>query len=98
MRAEPVALDRERPQVEVAALLEQLRAPVDVDALAVHEVEPQRVEDAALHLHRQARRRSPGSLSVKKTDAHRSCRRSSVTSPSTQTVGSRCEPASRSPG
>src|SRR5712691_481245 len=32
---------------------------------------------------------SSGSLSVKNTEAQRSCRRSSVTSPSTQTVGSR---------
>ena len=52
--AEPEALDRERAQVEVAALLVELRPAVDVHALAVGEVEPQRVELAARHLDRQA--------------------------------------------
>ena len=47
--AEPEALDRERAEAEVAARLEELRPPVDVDALAVDEVEPQRVELAARH-------------------------------------------------
>ena len=55
VRAEPEALDRERAQVEVAALLVQLRPPEDVDALAVGEVEPQPVELPARHLHREAR-------------------------------------------
>ena len=35
MVAEAEALDRERPQPEVAAGLEELGTPVDVDALAV---------------------------------------------------------------
>ena len=63
-----------------------------MDALAVGEVEPQRVELAARHLHG---RQAPlaGSFSVKKTDAQRCCRRSSVTSPSTQTVGRRASHA-----
>ena len=55
VRAEPVALDRERAQVEVAALLVQLRPTVDVHALAVAEAEPQPVELPARHLHREAR-------------------------------------------
>ena len=55
VRAEPEALDRERAQVEVAALLVQLRPPVDVHALAVAQVEPQPVELPARHLHREAR-------------------------------------------
>ena len=54
MRAEPVALDRQRAQVEVAALLVQLGPPVDVHALAVGELEPQRVELAAPHLDGEA--------------------------------------------
>ena len=55
MLAEPEALDRERAQSEVAAGLEELRAAEDVDALAVREVEPKRVELAARHGHAQAR-------------------------------------------
>ena len=55
--AEAEALDRERPQAQVAALLEELRAAVDVDALAVGEVEPQPVELPARHRRRQARAR-----------------------------------------
>ena len=55
MRAEPVPLDRQRPEVEVAALLVQLRTTVDVNSLAVLEAEPQAVEEPALHLHREAR-------------------------------------------
>ena len=49
MRAEAEALDRQRPQAQVAALLEQLRASEDVNALAVGELELQRVETAARH-------------------------------------------------
>ena len=52
--AEAVALDRERAQVEVAALLVELRAAEDVDALAVGEPEPEPVELAAVHLHGEA--------------------------------------------
>jgi hypothetical protein len=51
--AEP--LDRQRAQAEVAALLEQLGARVDVDALAVGEVEAEAVELPARHRHRDAR-------------------------------------------
>ena len=47
--AEAEALDREGSQPEVAAGLEQLGTPVDVDALAVREVEAQRVELPAGH-------------------------------------------------
>ena len=53
--AEPEALDRERAQAEVAARFEQLRPAVDVDALAVREVEPERVELPARHRHAEAR-------------------------------------------
>src|SRR5689334_18287377 len=49
MRADAEALDRERTHAVVAALLEQLGPPEDMHALAVDEVEPQRVELAALH-------------------------------------------------
>jgi hypothetical protein len=55
VRAEAEALDRQSTQVKVTALLVQLGASVDVDALAFHEVEPERVELAAWHLCRQAR-------------------------------------------
>ena len=54
MRADAEALDRERPQPELAALLVELRPAEDVHALAVGEVEPQRVELAARHLHADA--------------------------------------------
>src|SRR5581483_3006860 len=49
VRAEAVALDRERAEMEVAALLVELRAAVDVHALAVSEPEPQAVELPARH-------------------------------------------------
>ena len=55
VRAEPVALDRQRAQVEVAALLVQLGPAEDVHALAVGQVEPEPVELPARHLHREAR-------------------------------------------
>ena len=88
MLADPEALDRERPQPELALLLPQLGAAVDVDALAVRELEPQPVEPAARH---RTPRDAPlsGSFSVKKTVCQPAWRRSSVTSPSTQSVGSR---------
>ena len=57
VRAEAEALDRERAQPEVAARGEELRPPEDVDALAVGEVEPQRVELAARHRHVAGTRR-----------------------------------------
>src|SRR5690242_18696791 len=44
MVAEPEALERERAQAELTARLEQLRAAEGVDAVAVGELEPQRVE------------------------------------------------------
>ena len=88
MRAEAEPLDRERAEPEVALGLEEIGAPVDVDALAVRQVEAQRVEaPAPMVTPRQAP--SAGSLSVKKTVCQRSWRRSSVTSPSTHTVGRR---------
>ena len=65
--AEPVALDREHAQVEVAALLVELRAPVDVDALAVHELEPQPVELPARHLCGEAR----AALGILEREEHR---------------------------
>src|SRR5207247_11076883 len=52
--AEAEALDRERTQAEVGALLEELRAAEDVDALAVGEVEPEGVELAPRHRDREA--------------------------------------------
>ncbi len=55
MRADAEALDRERPQPEVALLRVELGPAVDVHALAVGEVETQRVELAAWHLNRDAR-------------------------------------------
>src|SRR5206468_4202951 len=54
-RAEAEALDRQRAQVEVAALLVELGAPVDVHTLTLDEVEPERVELSARHLRREAR-------------------------------------------
>ena len=61
VRADAEALDRERAQAEVAALLVELGPAEDVDALAVGELEPQPVELAARHLHaeRTRRRRDP---------------------------------------
>ena len=53
MGAEPETLDRQRAQMEVAALLVELGPAVDVHALSVYELEPQRVELAARHLHRE---------------------------------------------
>ena len=38
--AEPEALDRERPQAELAAKLPELGPAVDMDALAVRQIEP----------------------------------------------------------
>ena len=52
--AEPETLDRQGAQAEVAALGEELRAPVDVHPLAVGELEPERVELPALHRHPDA--------------------------------------------
>jgi hypothetical protein len=37
--AEPEALDRQRPQAELAPRLEETGPPVDVDALAVHQLQ-----------------------------------------------------------
>src|SRR5439155_24673711 len=47
VRPEAEALDRQRAQPELAALLEEAGPPVDVHALAVREVQPQGVELAA---------------------------------------------------
>ena len=44
MRADAEAFDRQRPEMEVAALLVQLRPAVDVHTLAVDEIETQGVE------------------------------------------------------
>ena len=52
--AEAEALDRERAQAEVAARLEELGAAEHVHALAVGEVEPERVEASARHRHAEA--------------------------------------------
>ena len=54
VRAEAEPLDRQCAQPEVAARLEEVRPPVDVDALAVDQVEAQRVELAARHRHAEA--------------------------------------------
>ena len=54
MCAETEALDREHAQVEVATLLVELGTAVHVHALAVGEVESQRVELASRHLCRKA--------------------------------------------
>ena len=53
--AEPEALDRQRSQSQLAALLVQLRAAEDVHALAVGEREVECVEAGPLHLHRETR-------------------------------------------
>ena len=55
MVAEAEALDRERAQAEVAARLEELGPAEDVHALAVPQVEPERVEARRAHRHREAR-------------------------------------------
>ena len=55
VRAEAEALDRQRFEPQLAALLVELGAAEDVDALAFGEVELECVELAALHLHRQRR-------------------------------------------
>ena len=86
--SEPDRLDRERPELELTASLVELGPPEDVDARAVREVEPKAVEAAARHGDGR-HEPSSGSLSVKKTLCQPACRRSSVTSPSTQTLGSR---------
>src|ERR1019366_1354944 len=51
MRADAEALDGQRAQPEVPSLREQLRPAVDVDALAVGELETQPVERAPRHRH-----------------------------------------------
>ena len=53
--AQPEPLDRQRAQPEVAPLLEELRAAEDVDALAVDEIEPERVELPSRHLDAETR-------------------------------------------
>ena len=53
--ADPEPLDREGAQPEVAALLEQLGAAEHVHALAVPQVEPERVEARPRDRHGQAR-------------------------------------------
>src|SRR6188472_4457443 len=55
MVSEPEPFDRQRTQTEIAACLEQLGPAEDVDALAVREVETQRVETAARHGDAEAR-------------------------------------------
>ena len=55
VRAEAEALDRERLERKLAALLVKLRAAEDVHALAFAQVELERVELPARHLRRQAR-------------------------------------------
>ena len=88
MPAEPEALDGRRAQAELALLLVQLGATGHVHGLALLErklepvVDPSRDRDLSV---------APvvGSFSVRKTFAQASLRRSSVTSPSTQTAGSR---------
>ncbi len=52
--AEAEALDRERPEAEVATRLEELRTAVDVHPLAVPELESERVELPTRHRHGQA--------------------------------------------
>jgi hypothetical protein len=53
--AEPEPLERERSQAELAACFEQLRPAVGVHAVAVGELQPQRVELAARHRDAEAR-------------------------------------------
>src|SRR5205823_10679716 len=55
VRADAEALDRERAQAEVAALVVELRTPEDVHALAIREIEAQAVELPARHRHADAR-------------------------------------------
>ena len=88
VRADAEALDRERAHAVVAALLEELGPAEDVHALAVDELEAQRRRTCRAASSRRRDEPSAGSLSVKKTLAQRSWRFSSVTSPSTQSVGS----------
>src|SRR5207248_8757256 len=49
MIAEAEPLERKRPEPELAARLEELGPPVDVDAVSVGELEPEGVEPAARH-------------------------------------------------
>ena len=55
MVAEPEALDRERAHTEVASRFEQLRPSEHVHALAVDEIEPERVEARARDRDAEAR-------------------------------------------
>ena len=91
MCTEPEALDRHGPEAELTLGLVELGAPLDVHALAVGELERETVVAPAGDRRRQAGSVA-GSLSVKKTVAHAGLRRSSVTSPSTQTSGQPPEP------
>ena len=88
--SEPEPLDRKGAHAEVATCLEELRAAEHVHTLPVHEVEAKGVELVPCGIVTPRQAPSLGSFSVKKTDCQRALRRSSVTSPSTQTVGSRC--------
>jgi len=53
--SEPEPLDRQRAHAEIAACLEQLRPPENVDTLTVRKIQPQRIEAAARHRHAEAR-------------------------------------------
>ena len=88
VRAEPEPLEREGAQPELALGGEELGPAEHVDALALGEVELERVERPAGDRGGQAGAVA-GSLSVKKTLPQRSWRRSSVTSPSIHSVGRR---------
>src|SRR5205823_7989758 len=55
VRADAEALHGEGAQSEIAALREELRTPVDVDAFTVAELEPEPVELSARHRHADAR-------------------------------------------
>ena len=70
--ADAEALDRERAELELAALLVELRPAEDVHALAVREVEPQRVEPPARHRHADAR--AVGRILEREEDASPSAR------------------------
>ena len=83
--ADAEALDRQRAQSKVAARLVELRPAENVDALAVTEIEAQRVEAAARDRDREGRRRSRVLEREEDATPSASWRRSSVTSPSTQT-------------
>ena len=65
--AEAEALQRQRAQAELAARLVQLGPPVDVNAVAVGEVEPQRVEAPARH--RDAEAGAVGGILEREEDA-----------------------------